>query len=86
MKPNVIEHEPHLALFVTDDDALVFYRHIAEFAHKNLKENGFLFLEVNEYLASGTQKLLEDQKFLEIELRKDVFGKDRMIKASWHSL
>ena len=85
MKSNVIEYEPHIALFVANDDPLVFYRHIVEFAQKNLKENGLLFLEVNEHLASGTQKLLEDQKFSEIELRKDVFGKDRMIKASWHS-
>lgn len=81
MNANVTDYEPHLALFVEDEDPLIFYRQIAEFAHKYLNENGLLFLEINQYLAFETQKLLEDQKFSEIELRRDAYGKERMLKA-----
>ena len=81
MQPNVTEYEPQLALFVSDEDPLIYYRHIARFASENLKEGGALFLEINQYLGESLIKLLEDQKFSEIELRKDLFGNDRMIRA-----
>lgn len=80
MKPNVLDNEPGLALFVPDDDPLVFYRRIIEFAKGNLKKGGFLYLEINQYLGSETKALL-DGDFEEVELRKDIFGNDRMLKG-----
>lgn len=81
MKANVTEYEPQEALFVPDNDPLLFYRHITHFAKNNLKEGGSLYLEVNQYLAQETKQLLEDQNFTDIELRKDLFGNDRMLKG-----
>jgi len=81
MHQNVLAHEPHLALFVTDERPLVFYEAVADFALANLKENGFLFFEINEYLAKETIQMLKDKSFVFIELRKDMQGKDRMIRA-----
>ena len=80
MNVNVLEHEPHLALFVTDDDALLFYRKIADFATNHLEQNGMIFLEINETLGKEVTALFE-QKGFKIELRKDMQGKDRMVKA-----
>lgn len=82
IKPNVLEFEPHLALFVDDNDALLFYRKIAELAEKNLSENGTLYFEINQYLGKETVVLLEHLGFQNIELRKDVYGNDRMIKCT----
>lgn len=79
IKKNVLEYEPHLALFVEDDDALLFYRKISELAQKNLKENGTLYFEINQYLGTEMIDLLETKNFNEIELRKDIYGNDRMI-------
>lgn len=79
IKKNVLEYEPHLALFVEDDDALLFYRKISELAQKNLKENGTLYFEINQYLGTEMIDLLEAKNFNEIELRKDIYGNDRMI-------
>ena len=81
IKKNVLDNEPHLALFVADDDALIFYRKIAELAQKNLSQDGQLFFEINQYLGKETVDLLEKMNFKNIELRKDIFGNDRMIKA-----
>jgi release factor glutamine methyltransferase len=81
IKKNVLDNEPHLALFVEDNDALVFYRKIAELAQKNLSENGQLFFEINQYLGKEMLELLEKMNFKNIELRKDIYGNDRMIKA-----
>jgi len=81
MHQNVTEHEPGLALFVSDENPLIFYEAIARFASKNLKENGSLYLEINQYLAKETQQLLRKRNFSEIELRKDMFGNFRMMKA-----
>ena len=80
MKPNVIENEPGSALFVPDNDPLVFYRKINELAKKNLKSGGRLYLEINQYLGKETKALLENG-FIEVELRKDMFGNDRMLKG-----
>ncbi len=82
MSVNVLEYEPHTALFVSDTDPLIFYNVIADFAVKNLQDNGFLLLEINEQLGKQTADLLNDKGFKNVELRKDLRGKDRMIKAS----
>lgn len=78
---NVLEYEPHLALFVEDEDALVFYRKITELATKNLSENGQLYFEINQYLGKQMIELLEKYQFQDIELRKDIYGNDRMTFA-----
>ncbi len=80
---NVLEYEPHLALFVEDDDALIFYRKITELATKNLSENGQLYFEINQYLGNSMVELLEKYHFKNIQLRKDIYGNDRMTKADF---
>ena len=82
IKKNVLDNEPHLALFVEDEDALIFYKKIAQLAHKNLTTNGMLFFEINQYLGPETIALLEELQFKDIELRKDMYGNDRMIRCS----
>lgn len=82
IKKNVLDNEPHLALFVDDNDALIFYRKIAELAQKNLSENGQLYFEINQYLGIETYDLLQKMNFKNIELRKDIYGNDRMICCS----
>lgn len=82
IKRNVLDYEPHLALFVDDSDALLFYRKIAQLALKSLAPNGKLFFEINQYLGKETIELLEQLGFKNIELRKDFMGNDRMICAS----
>ncbi|WP_167619461.1 peptide chain release factor N(5)-glutamine methyltransferase [Maribellus sediminis] len=82
MEANVLKHEPTGALFVSDEDPLIFYRTIAEFAQANLNQNGSLFFEINEYLGKEMKALLEGFGFKSIELRKDLQGRDRMICGS----
>jgi len=79
IKRNVLENEPHLALFVEDNDALLFYRKIAELATRNLSPEGKLFFEINQYLGKETLELLEKNQFQNIQLHKDIYGNDRMI-------
>jgi len=81
LKNNVLNYEPHLALFVKNDDSLQFYKAICEFAVHNLKPNGMLFFEINQYLGAETEQLLKAFNFKSVELRKDLSGNDRMIKA-----
>lgn len=81
INPNVLEYEPHLALFVEDNDALLFYRKIAELAKKNLSENGSLYFEINQYLAKETVDLLENLGFKNIVLHKDIYENNRMISC-----
>lgn len=83
IKANVLEHEPHLALFVDDFDALIFYRKIALLATKNLKIEGQLFFEINQYLGKEMIDLLNELGFEDAELRKDIYGNDRMTRAVW---
>ncbi|MGB5436090.1 MAG: peptide chain release factor N(5)-glutamine methyltransferase [Maribacter sp.] len=80
MKPNVLKNEPESALFVNDDDPLVFYRKIIQFAKNNLNPDGRLYVEINQYLGKETSALLQHD-FSEVELRKDMFGNDRMLKG-----
>jgi release factor glutamine methyltransferase len=82
IKNNVLQNEPHLALFVDDDNPLVFYKAITEFASKHLKKEGLLYFEINQYLGQEMIELLEDFEFCNIELRKDISGNNRMIKAT----
>ncbi len=82
LKNNVLNNEPHSALFVTDDDPLVFYRSIAVIGKKKLTKNGLLFFEINQYLGEETKKILFDMGYKNIQLKKDFSGNDRMIKAN----
>jgi release factor glutamine methyltransferase len=80
ISPNVKEHEPGLALFVPGDDPLIFYRSIAEFAKQGLKEKGAVYVEINESSGPQTKTLFEETGFKTVS-RKDIQGKDRMLKA-----
>lgn len=81
IKNNVLKNEPHLALFVDDNNPLLFYDKIADLARTHLKSNGMLFFEINQYLGKETVDLLKEKGFQNIELKKDLFGNDRMILA-----
>ncbi|RLD30249.1 MAG: peptide chain release factor N(5)-glutamine methyltransferase [Bacteroidetes bacterium] len=81
MQPNVLKHEPHLALFVEAEDSLLFYRRIAQLANQVLSSNGQLYFEINEYLGKDMLKLMKDEGFVKIEIKSDIFGKHRMIKG-----
>ena len=81
IKANVLNYEPHLALFVEDQNALIFYKKIAELAIKALQPNGILYFEINQYLSVETVGLLKNIGFSQVELRDDFAGKPRMIKA-----
>jgi len=82
MHERVKGFEPHLALFVPDEDALIFYKKLAGFSSKHLNPEGSLFVEINEALGEAVVKLLQSAGFVNIELKKDMQGKDRMVKAS----
>ena len=82
MHRNVTDFEPHMALFVPEDDPLIFYKAIADFALKNLNKDGFLFFEINESLGSETVEMFKNKGFKNIELRQDMSGRDRMIKGT----
>lgn len=79
MHLNVTRHEPHMALFVDDNDPLIFYREIARAAKRLLTEDGFLLFEIHETLATQTAEMLHYEGFCEIELRHDFRQKPRMI-------
>ncbi|MFI5158846.1 MAG: peptide chain release factor N(5)-glutamine methyltransferase [Sphingobacteriales bacterium] len=81
MHTNVTDFEPHTALFVPEDDPLIFYKVIADFGLNTLTANGILFLEINESLGNETVELLASKGFKDIELRKDMSGRDRMVRA-----
>jgi len=81
MHRNVLDHEPHMALFVEDNDPLVFYREIASQAKKYLKSSGRLYFEIHENLGQMMISLLENLGFTEIEIKQDLQGRNRMVKA-----
>ncbi len=81
IKNNVLQYEPHVALFVEDKDPLLFYNRIADFAKENLKASGLLFFEINQEFAQETVSLLKEKNFTNIICKKDIFGVDRMIKC-----
>lgn len=78
---NVLQHEPHLALFVDDNDPLIFYRKTTQLAQKSLTENGLLFFEINQYLGNEMHEMVSEY-FKTIELKKDFIQNDRMMKCS----
>lgn len=80
MRANVIDYEPHLALFVTDENPLIFYQNIASIASKSLKNNGKIYLEINESLSVETELIFKNLNY-ETEVIEDLFGKCRMVFA-----
>lgn len=82
MEHNVLDHEPHTALFVPDDDPLLFYRAIARYATQALKPDGRLYFEINPLYAANLRDMLRDCGFTTVETRHDSFGKERFAKAT----
>jgi release factor glutamine methyltransferase len=82
LKNNVLKNEPHVALFVENDNPLIFYDKIAELAKNYLNKNGLLFFEINQYLGTETINLVNKKGLKNIQLKKDMFGNDRIIVAS----
>jgi release factor glutamine methyltransferase len=80
MLKNVVDHEPHLALFVRDEDPLIFYKEISAFAESHLNPGGRIYFEINEKLGTEVEKLLNSH-FSNVIIRKDINGKDRMARA-----
>lgn len=78
---NVLNFEPHVALFVPDDNSLLFYHKISDFALKSLNDKGKLFFEINREKGAGIELLLQEKGFTAIERKKDISGNERMIKA-----
>ena len=83
MKTNVLANEPHVALFVPNTNPLIFYERIAALAQAKLNLGGFLFFEINERFGKEVLALLVKKGFKHVELRQDLSGKDRMVKAQW---
>ena len=81
MDKNVLDYEPHNALFVSDNDPLAYYKEIAKIATNNLNKNGLLFFEINEKYSNQIIELLSNLNFVDIELKKDINGRDRIIKS-----
>ena len=82
MEANVLEYDPHTALFVSDEDPLIFYRAIGEFALTHLEDGGALYFEINQYLGQETCDLLIAMGYKNVEMREDINGNPRMIKAT----
>ncbi|WP_340073510.1 peptide chain release factor N(5)-glutamine methyltransferase [Leptobacterium sp. I13] len=82
MKKNVAYYEPHQALFVTDNNPLIFYEKIAALSVDYLKNGGQLYFEINQYLGNEMISLLEEKGFVEIQLQKDLYGNNRMVSAT----
>jgi release factor glutamine methyltransferase len=81
MQPNVLLFEPHLALFVENNDPLVFYKAIARFAKEKMKPGGSIYVEIHEALGKEVMQVFSEEGFGEIELKKDMQGKERMIRV-----
>lgn len=81
MDANVLDHEPHTALFVPDDDPLLFYRAIATFGQQMLQPDGWLYFEINPIYANELRELLHIMSYHDIEIKEDQFGKQRFIRA-----
>ena len=81
MEANVLEHEPHTALFVPDDDPLLFYRAIARYGREALKQGGRLYFEINPLYATSLSEMLRRMSYHDIAIKADQYGKQRMIRA-----
>ena len=85
MEANVLDYEPSLALFVPDDDPLLYYHRITLFAEQKLKKKGYIYFEINSQLGAQTVKMLRTMEFKNVELIQDLSGKDRFVKAqTWN--
>ena len=84
MEQNVLDHEPSLALFVPDDDPLLFYRTIARFAKTALQDGGNLYFEINPLYAQQLEQLMQDEGFSDILFRYDSFGKQRFARGTFY--
>lgn len=82
MRDNVLKYEPHIALFVPNEDALVFYKAIAKFGQQHLNLSGRIYVEINEALGEEAVRLFKENGFTNTSIKKDMQGKDRMVKAS----
>jgi release factor glutamine methyltransferase len=82
MRKNVLEHEPHIALFVYDDDTLLFYKKIADFALNVLKPDGKIYFEINENFGVESKQMLENKGFKNVMLIKDLSNKNRILRVS----
>lgn len=82
IKPNVIEHEPERALFVEDNDPLLFYRRIAELSKTALKEGGRIYFEINEWFGEDVQAMLQVMDYSQVEIVKDLNDKNRFVTAT----
>lgn len=82
MHPNVLQHEPHLALFVANEDPLLFYNAIVDFAQSHLNAGGSLYFEIHEAMGEQVKQLLTQKGFINVQVKKDMQGKDRMVKAN----
>ena len=83
MRKNVLDHEPHMALFVSDDDPLLFYRAVADHAVKLLAPDGVGVVEINEALGEQTAEVFRERGFMKAEVVKDLYEKDRFVRFSW---
>ncbi|HMI63755.1 MAG TPA: hypothetical protein VK518_22725, partial [Puia sp.] len=82
MATHVIDFEPNQALFVPDNDALLFYRALSQFAEQRLPEGGQLFVEIHEEMGQQVQQLFQEAGLTDVIIRQDLQGKDRMVKAT----
>ncbi|NIJ51283.1 peptide chain release factor N(5)-glutamine methyltransferase [Dyadobacter arcticus] len=83
MRPNVLRFEPHQALFVEDSDPLLFYKAIASFGMHYLKSSGKCYVEINEHFGAETKKVFEERNYTNVEILRDIHGKDRFVRAIW---
>ena len=81
IKNNVLQYEPHLALFVDDNDPLLFYRKIAKLGDESLAANGKIYFEINQYLGPQTVTMLQEEGYKNVILKKDIYGNDRMVSC-----
>lgn len=86
MHTNVLDYEPHTALFVSDNDPLLFYNRIADVATQLLKNGGKLYFEINRAKGQETIKMLENKQFSNVKLIKDISGNDRIVRAEYHHI
>ena len=82
MPANVVNFEPHVALFVDANDPLIFYNAIADFALEKLLSNGLIYTEIHEDLSSNVKELFLQKGFQDVTIKKDLLGKHRMLKAT----
>jgi release factor glutamine methyltransferase len=83
MDQNVLAYEPGLALFVDDNDPLIFFKAVADFAKVHLAEGGACYVEINERFGAATRAVFAERGFSQIQIYKDIHGKDRSVRATF---